>query len=74
MNEERYNIIFRGKLMSDQYLENVKNKFVDLYKGDVNKAEKCFVGKSVIIKSNVDYETAIKYQKALSARTGAECG
>ena len=47
-------------------------KVAALYKVPVERCESMFTGRTVVVKENLDYETALKYQKAFS-KTGAIC-
>ncbi len=69
---KKYKVIFSGKIAPGQDINMVKSKVASLYKIPVKKCEPMFIGHSVIIKNNVDYQTAQKYKKAFE-RTGALC-
>lgn len=72
MAEHLYKIVFRGQIDSGQDIEDVKRKLAAMYKGDLAKIErKFFTGKPVVVKSNLDHQSALKMQSSLTARTGA---
>lgn len=74
MAEKFYNVVFRGKLKPGHTLEDVKQRLARLYKQDVGKIErKFFTGASVIVKANLDHQTAFKYQATLASRVGLLC-
>ena len=68
----RYKVIFSGQIAPGQQLDAVKSNVAALYKVSVERCEHLFSGRAVIVKEHLDYETALKYQKAFS-RTGAIC-
>jgi hypothetical protein len=72
MAETCYDVVFCGEITSGHSLDDVKKKFAALYKSDVVTIErKFFTGKPTPVKRNLDYQTALKYQAALTNRTGA---
>jgi hypothetical protein len=72
MCEEQYAVIFSGKIQPGQNIETVKNNIAALFKLPVAKCEHLFTGNPVTIKTNLDYQAALKYQKAFEQR-GAVC-
>lgn len=69
----KYNVIFRGEIASGQTLERVKRQLATLYQTDVAKIEhRFFSEKPFMIKTGVDYQTALKCQKSIES-TGAKC-
>lgn len=72
MDEVVYDIIFRGDLVPGKNVDEVKQKLANLYKKEIPQIEKLFFqGKTVIVKRDIDYETAIKLKTNLTKRTGA---
>lgn len=68
----RYKVTFSGQIAPGQSLDAVKSNIAGLYKVPVERCASMFTGRTVVIKENVDYDTAQKYQKAFS-KTGAIC-
>lgn len=67
-----YDIIFSGNITSGMEIDQVKQKLASLYKKDVSKIEELFFqGKTIIVKRNVNYETALRLKSSLTDRTGA---
>lgn len=67
-----YRVTFSGKIAPGQQLETVKALVAALYKVPMERCESMFSGRTVVVKENVDRETALKYQAAF-AKTGAIC-
>ena len=65
-----YNLIFQGKIADDASLDEVKQHFARLFKADEKKLAALFSGKKVIIKKNIDTESAKKYL-AILKKSGA---
>lgn len=72
MREEQYAVMFSGEIQSGQDIETVKNNIAALFKLPVEKCEYLFTGNPITIKTNLDYQAALKYQKAFEQR-GAVC-
>lgn len=72
MESKSWTVIFDGELDSGQTPQDVKNNLAQLFKVNTAKIEPLFVSPSVIIKKNLTYATALKYQRAI-AKTGAIC-
>ena len=60
-----YNLIFQGKIVDGASLEEVKNNVAKLFKADAAKTDALFSGKSIVIKKNLDTESAKKYLAVL---------
>ncbi len=72
MDETRYNVVFRGELEPGHQVEEVKKRFASLLKKELTAIEqKYFTGSSVIIKSGLDQQKALKLSSQLTSRTGA---
>ncbi|MGD8523526.1 MAG: hypothetical protein PVF56_20425 [Desulfobacterales bacterium] len=72
MESKSWTVIFDGELDSGQTPQDVKNNLAQLFKVNTAKIEPLFASPSVIIKKNLTYATALKYQQAI-AKTGAIC-
>jgi hypothetical protein len=72
MEPESWTVIFDGKLDSGQTPQDVKNNLAQLFGVSITKIEPLFASPSVIIKKNLTYATALKYQRAIE-KTGAIC-
>ncbi len=71
MTEQRYTIIFEGKIQEGRSPEEVRQNLADLFKLNEEKAARLFEGETVI-KKDADRETAARYQKAFR-QAGALC-
>ena len=69
----KYQVIFRGSVETGQDINEVKQKLaILLFKGDMSRVEWLFSGKKrIIIKKDMDYETASNLKTKLSGRSGA---
>jgi len=72
MAKDAWKIIFEGVLFDGQKPEIVKERLASLFQADLTKIERLFQGDQVIIKSGIDYQTALKFQAAFQ-KTGAKC-
>lgn len=70
--DRRYNIVFRGELVSGADPAQVRENLCQLFKMDAERVEKLFVGKPVVVKKNTDQTTAMK-MRAMLKKAGAEC-
>jgi len=70
--DSRYNIIYKGEISKGYEIGQVKRNLASLFKIDEKKIGPFFTGKSVVIKKNVEYDTAVKYAKTLK-NAGASC-
>lgn len=68
----RYKVFFTGEISEACDIKDVKRNIASLYKVDVRKVEMLFSARPVVIKNDVDYQTAIKYKSAFEKR-GAIC-
>ena len=59
----QYKIIFEGKTIPGQEVDSVKKRLTTLLKTDAQGISQLFSGKPVVIRKNVDAETAEKFQK-----------
>ena len=67
-----YKIVFEGKIAEDCNIEDVKKNLASLYKVDVGEIQRLFTGRPIVLKENLDYQTAIK-DKEIFEKTGAVC-
>ena len=65
MSEQHFDVVFRGDVESGQSVMIVKEGLAKLFKADAARIEQMFSGKPVVIKSNLDEETALHYQSSL---------
>lgn len=65
-----FTIVFSGKTVEGEDFEAVKSKLLSLYDNHKEKIEILFSGNPIVIKRNIDEQTALEYQK-LFARYGA---
>lgn len=64
MAHPEFDIYFRGEVLPDQDIEQVKQKIAALFKADENRLAQLFSGKVNVIKKGADKATALKYQQA----------
>jgi len=72
MSNELYEVAFSGKISDGADLAEVKARLGGMFKADQAKLAQLFSGKRIVIKKNIDKQTAIKFHSALK-RAGAEC-
>lgn len=65
MSDELYNIVFKGELVRSFDLPAVKKNIGRLFKMAGPKLEALFSGKTIILKRNLNFETATKYRVAI---------
>ena len=69
---ENYNIVFEGNVADGYGVEEVKKNLAALYKVDVERIDRLFSKPVVVLKSKLDRDSAMKYQKAF-LKAGAMC-
>ncbi len=69
---KQFNVVFGGAISGGQKVEDVKKNLAALFKADPQKIDQLFEAPQVVLKRNVDYDQAMKYQTALQ-RAGAVC-
>ena len=69
---KQYNVVFGGAVSGGHNVEEVKKNLGAIFKADETKIDQLFAAPQVILKRNIDYDQAMKYQKALQ-RAGAIC-
>ena len=67
-----YNVVFEGSISSGYQIQDVKRNLAELFKIDEKKADILFEKPRVVLKKGLDYESALKYTKAIQ-KTGAIC-
>lgn len=65
MSEQHFEVVFRGDVEPGQSVMDVKEGLAKLFKADPARIEQMFSGKPVVIKGNLDEETALHYQSSL---------
>jgi hypothetical protein len=60
-----YRLVFRGEVENGRDIGNIKQEFSRLFKIDESGINEFFSGKPVVIKAQLNYETAVRYQSAL---------
>ncbi|MBX9915564.1 MAG: DUF805 domain-containing protein [Pseudomonadaceae bacterium] len=71
MPQSKYKIVFKGELMPDAVLDEVKDQLAKLFKSDHTKINALFDGGPIALKRDLTDEEADKYLAALQ-RTGAK--
>jgi len=72
MKEQKYRIIFKGEILPNANLEEVKQKLAAFYKVDIKEIDSLFSGKNFVLKENVDLDAAQNYMYQLE-QAGALC-
>jgi hypothetical protein len=67
MGEQHFEVIFRGDVELGRSVVEVKEGLAKLFNADVSRIEQMFSGKPVVIKANLDENTALNYQASLKA-------
>ena len=67
-----YKIVFEGKIAEGYGIEDVKQNLASLYKVDLGEIDRLFTGQPIVIKQDLDYQTAV-YDKEIFEKTGAVC-
>jgi hypothetical protein len=65
VSEEFYEVIFRGDLLAGQSVIEVKQRLAQLFNADATRIDQMFSGRPVVVKRNLDMETAERYQSTL---------
>ncbi len=72
MNMTRYKIIFTGQIIEGNDIEEVKDRIASHFKIGEEKIERLFSGRPVLIRKNVDFIAAKRYQNIFQ-KAGALC-
>lgn len=67
-----YNVDFSGRIIPGWELDEVKSNMAELLKADEATIYKLFSGKRIVIKKNIDQQTALKINNVLKD-AGADC-
>lgn len=68
----QYQIVFNGTLSDGREINEVKRNLASLFKTNETKIEQLFASLPIVVKRDVDYDGALKYQQALR-KAGAIC-
>lgn len=71
MPQSKYKIVFKGELLADAVLDEVKDQLAKLFKSEPSKINALFDGGPIALKRNLASDEADKYLAALQ-RTGAK--
>ena len=69
---DRYTVIFEGRIMPGKNAEMVKDRLKSVLKTDDQGVAKLFIGRPVAVRKNTDLATADKYKQVFAA-AGAFC-
>ena len=69
---KQYNVVFCFVVLGGHKAAEVKKNLAALFKADEKKIDQLFAAPQAVLKRNIDYDQAMKYQKALQ-RAGAIC-
>lgn len=72
MTEQKFNLVFTGQIKEGMTVSAVKKNLITLFKMDEGRAERFFLKKQIIIKKQVNRQTAEKYKKAFD-KAGVVC-
>ena len=67
MIDGKFDVVFRGQIVKSFELADVKANLMKLFKSSPEAVERLFGGIEVIIRKDLDYAGAMKYQSALKA-------
>jgi hypothetical protein len=67
-----YNVIFEGSISDGYKVKEVKGNLAVLFKVNEEKIDHLFSKQRVVLKKELDHDSAVKYQKAL-LKAGAMC-
>jgi len=72
MSDELFEVAFSGEVLEGENPEDVKARVGKMFNADAAKVAQLFSGNRIIIKKNIDQQTATKYKNALN-KAGAGC-
>ena len=72
MSDELFEVAFSGQIREGENPEDVKARVGKMFNADEAKIAQLFSGNRIVIKKNIDQQTAAKYETALN-RVGAGC-
>ncbi len=65
MIDGKFNVVFRGQIVKSVDKQTVKENLAKLFKSTPEAMERLFTGEEVVIRKDLDYAGAMKYQSAL---------
>lgn len=65
MIDGKFDVVFRGQIVRGLDESVVKSNLVSLFKSSPEAVDKLFNGSEVVVRKELDYATAMKYQSAL---------
>ena len=65
MIDGKFNVVFRGQIVKSVEKQAVKENLAKLFKSTPEAMERLFTGEEVVIRKDLDYAGAMKYQSAL---------
>ena len=65
MSEQRYEVVFRGDVVPGESIVDVKQRLAELFGADSARIDGMFSGRPVVVKRNIDQETAQHYQASM---------
>ena len=68
----QYQLVFNGTISDGHKVDQVKRNLASLFKTDAAKIDRLFANVPIVVKRDVDYDGALKYQQALR-KAGAIC-
>jgi len=72
MTDPQYQVVFRGRIVPDTSIEEVKANLAKLFKTDAARIERLFSGKAMVLKKGLSREDGERYC-ALLKQAGALC-
>ena len=73
MEEQKFKIVFKGEIIPNANLEEVKKKLAAFYKVDASRVGSLFSGKRFVFKENISLDLARKYAAEFEEKIGARC-
>ena len=68
----QYQLVFNGTISDGREIKEVKRNLASLFKTDAAKIDQLFASLPIVVKRDVDYDNALKYQRVL-CNAGAIC-
>ena len=68
----QYQLVFNGTISDGREINEVKRNLASLFKTNDAKIDQLFASLPIVVKRDVDYDDALKYQRALR-KAGAIC-
>jgi len=65
MSEQHFEVVFRGDVEPGRSVAEVKEGLSKLFNTEPSRIDQMFSGKPVVIKANIDEQTALHYQASL---------